>query len=227
MIKCIIFDLDDTLCDYSSARDNAKILVNQALLKENISTKEFWNTYSQTEPILFRRFVNNDISKEEYRMRRFADLLVERHSSPFELSTKLNNIYMDEANLNVKCFSDVKIVLKKIMERNMLATILTNGPSDGQRNKLKVLNLEQYIQKVYISEEINYSKPNPRAFKHVLKDLNLKPKETLMVGDSLEDDVRAANKVGIKSILIDRQNRQKDYLGIKITNLSQIFNYIR
>lgn len=226
MIKCVIFDLDDTLCDYSSARENAKNLVNNVLDRENILISKFWDEYNAIEPKLFRKFINNEITKEEYRVKRYSDLLEKKHPKPVEFSNYLNQIYMEEANGNIKFFLDVISTLEKLVEDNILVSVLTNGPSDGQRKKFKVLNLNKYIHQIYISEEINYSKPNVKAFLHVLNDLNLKPEECLMVGDSIGDDIKPSEAVGIKAILIDRKNTYKKFGGIRIKKLNEIFKHL-
>ena len=45
-------------------------------------------------------------------------------------------------------------------------------------------------------------------FLHAMRALAATPESSLMVGDSLEDDVQGANALGISSVLIDRNGAQ-------------------
>ena len=54
MIKHIIFDLDDTLCDYQKAKENARLHINEVLKTFGIDIDGFWNRFNRVEPLLFR-----------------------------------------------------------------------------------------------------------------------------------------------------------------------------
>jgi len=65
-------------------------------------------------------------------------------------------------------------------------------------------------------------KPDPKVFLKVLNTLKIKPKETIMVGDSIRRDLVPAEKLGIKSILIDRENKFPSYTELKINSLNKL-----
>jgi putative hydrolase of the HAD superfamily len=75
---------------------------------------------------------------------------------------------------------------------------------------------------MYISEEIGHSKPKSEAFVFVLQDLGLAPEHAVMVGDSLEYDVKGAEQAGIRGVLIDHAAKFRDYRGMKIQGLSEL-----
>src|SRR3989344_2199661 len=54
----------------------------------------------------------------------------------------------------------------------------------------------------------------------VLKQLRLNPKDCLVVGDSLESDIAAAEQAEIKAILVDRKGTRS--YGHKIKNLNEL-----
>lgn len=222
LIRCIIFDLDDTLCDYQKAKNNAKCLVDKTLRKYNINPNSFWSNYSLLEPKLFTDFLNQSITKEQYRIRRYADILKTSYEEPEKLSLELNRIYMEEANKKINLYDDVIDFMKILKDRHIKTFILTNGPSDGQRDKFNALNLSIYVQKIYISEEIGSAKPNRLAFEMVLKDAGMPNSQILMVGDSLEHDIKGAQKVGIKTVLLDRNNKYSEYTDLKVENLTTL-----
>ena len=224
MVRAVIFDLDDTLCDYQKARKNAIIHVNAILMNNGIDTDIFWDNYHKKEPVLWREFMDGTITKEEYRIRRYKNALP---LDSYELAEKLNRVFMDEANHNIELFEDVIPLLDILNMKGIKQAILTNGPSDGQRDKIKALVLEKYIQNIYISEEIGLSKPNRDAFEYVVKQLHEEPYTVVMVGDSLEEDIKGAEKAGIKAILIDRKNKYIDYTGERIVTLMELQNILK
>ena len=226
MIKHIIFDLDDTLCDYRKATENAKSPINEVLDAHGIDTRAFWERFDQGIRSLFRQFSDRTISIDEYRIRRFADVLEGSHARFRELSSELNHIYMQETNHNIELFSDTIPLMKALRAKIIEAVILTNGPSDGQRAKFKSLGLSRYIQQIYIGEEIGFSKPHRKAFAVVLCDFGVPASDVLMVGDSVENDINGAEKVGIKAVLIDRGDFHGDYTGARIGTLSEVLKLL-
>ena len=72
---------------------------------------------------------------------------------------------------------------------------------------------------------MDISKPNPKIFEVMIKELKINKDEALMVGDSLKDDVQASEKFGIKGILIDRKEKHPEYPN-RITSLEQITKFL-
>lgn len=219
MALCMIFDLDDTLCDYQEAMANAKKKVSTLLQGVNVDPSSFWERYHQVEPALFRQFTEKKISIEEYRTRRYRDILLEFDINDIQLAQLMNKTYMNEANHNIRLFEDAIPLLEFLKKNGIICVVLTNGPSDGQRSKIKALGLKNYMNKFYISAEIGYSKPNVEAYEYVLNDLQLSASNAWMIGDSLENDVEGALKAGIRGILLDRTNKYSNYQGTKINSL--------
>ena len=104
--------------------------------------------------------------------------------------------------------------------------ILTNGKSQEQRLKLKKLGLEG-VFKLYISGETHISKPKEGAFLNVLESEGLLSEETMMIGDSLYYDIKPANKLGLKTCLVEKKwhfdDELKAYTGYKVKDIKQFF----
>lgn len=77
-------------------------------------------------------------------------------------------------------------------------------------------------------------KPSEDYFRTALKILNAKPEETLMIGDDIESDVHAAQKIGIRGCLVRsgkyRAERDEQHATIKpfriVDNLEQVVNQV-
>ena len=64
--------------------------------------------------------------------------------------------------------------------------------------------LEPYISAALSSSDHGYMKPHPSIFEAALKLADATPTESVMVGDSVNHDIRGALQVGMKGVLIER-----------------------
>jgi HAD superfamily hydrolase (TIGR01549 family) len=229
MIKFIISDLDDTLCDYQKAKNNAKSRINEYLIENFcVDILKFWRYYDLIEPQLFQQFIKKEITRKEYRFHRYYEVLKRNNIDNSSLAKKLNYLYMKHANFNINLFDDVKPFFEFLAIQKIQLAILTNGPLDGQKDKIRSLNLFEYVPRIYVSEEIGFSKPDKKAFDFVLGKINISPSQVLMIGDSFEIDIQGARNAGISGILVDRMNKYNDICrDVKIVkNLIELTNYI-
>ena len=229
--KYVIFDLDNTLCDYSKVRKQALTEIDILAQDYNIMPDIYSSIYSDLEPILFSQFMNKQITKYNYRLNRFAfplfALLQDKHSMDDVIawSKKSNDFYMNFCNTQVEKFDDVDPTITHLGQSGISFCLLTNGPSDGQRKKIGCLDLKIPNNSVFISEEIGFSKPDPRAFEYLLGKKKLRSSECLYVGDSIETDIVGANSANIRAILLDRNNN-KAFEGEKISSLMELSNIL-
>ena len=135
MIKYVIFDLDDTLCDYQKAKKKAISLVDRVLESSGIDVDQFWNSYSLIEPNLFRQFVNGIISRDEYRLRRYADVIEGDRENLLAFSSALNDIYMKEANHGITLFDNVIPLLKNFKKKKLIPLFLQMDLQTGKGTK--------------------------------------------------------------------------------------------
>jgi len=70
--------------------------------------------------------------------------------------------------------------------------------------------LDGLIAVAVSSPDHGYMKPHPQIFAAALQALELRPEEAVMVGDSLQQDVRGAQRVGMHGILIARGDLPAD-----------------
>lgn len=89
------------------------------------------------------------------------------------------------------------LLLKRLQEHYMLA-ILTNGGEISQHVKLQALTVDQVISRdrIFISSQIGFAKPDRRAFDFVADALGLRAEKCVYFGDQMESDVLAARAAG-------------------------------
>ena len=225
-IKALIFDLDDTLCDYAGAKRRGLELVSERLVARGHAVEGFWRIYESEEPKLFAKFAAGDLSRDDYRRRRFLAPLTAIGAPEPQFADELSNLYMGVANGEVMLFPDALRVLRNIRVAGRQTALLTNGPSDGQRQKITRLGLDKLLDAIGISEELRTGKPDARAFHAIAGLLGVLPSECLMVGDSLETDIRGALGAGMcAALLSERDDVETGVLVIR--RLAELEQWLR
>ena len=135
-----VFDLDDTLY---SERDF-----------EN-SGIEFVCNYLN----LSKNTLNINTSKEENWVQKIISKTNNKFTKDYILTLYRNHIP------NITLYNDARIFLDLLKLNKIEMSLITDGRSITQRNKLKALNIDNYFNKIIISEEINSEKPSELNFK--------------------------------------------------------------
>lgn len=91
---------------------------------------------------------------------------------------------------------------------------------------LSNLNLKDF-NVIITGKESSKAKPHPKCFLEALKRLKVKSEETLMIGNEIDCDIKPAENLGIRGILIDRDNAFNNYHGQKIKSLREIVKLVK
>ena len=121
-----------------------------------------------------------------------------------------------------KPFSDTVDTLETLKKDYEL--VLVANIDCFTKDVITKFDLQKYFSHIYLSYDLGMLKTNPEFYKNILKDLELKNDDVIMVGDSLESDMRPASHAGIRTILIDRNGRQE--YSEKISTLSELKNIL-
>ena len=226
-IKNLIFDLDNTLYDFSTIWKKSNKLVYEYLKYDKIASyEEFFKHYKAINNMLVDEILKGNMKLREIRNKRLK-LTLEKFG--IILTEEDCNIYyekqFDFIIESIKPDEEVNLWLSRLCKEYKMI-ILTNGKSCEQRRKIEELGLENMF-KLYISGETHISKPKEEAFINVLEKEKIVASETMMIGDSLHYDINPANKLGMKTCLIERKwhfdDELQNYTGYKVKNIIQFF----
>ena len=226
-IKNLIFDLDNTLYDFSTIWKESNKLVYKYLKYDKIASyEEFFRHYKAINNILVDEVLKGNMKLREIRNKRLK-LTLEKFG--IILTEEDCNIYyekqFDFIIESIKPDEEVNLWLSRLCKKYKMI-LLTNGKSYEQREKLAKLGLENLFE-LYISGETHISKPKAEAFINVLEKENIVASETMMIGDSLYYDINPANKLGMKTCLVERKwhfdDELQNYTGYKVKNIIQFF----
>jgi HAD superfamily hydrolase (TIGR01509 family) len=85
--------------------------------------------------------------------------------------------------------------------------LLTNGGGAAQRKKIERFDLAVHFDLILIEGELGFGKPDARVFEAALRELDVAAEEAWMVGDNLEWDIQAPQRLGMFAIWVDAGGR--------------------
>jgi putative hydrolase of the HAD superfamily len=112
--------------------------------------------------------------------------------------------YRDE---QLHILPDAHRVIDEMRTRGLRLALVTNGGTEVQRAKITRFDLAQRFDHVQIEEEAGFGKPDERAYRHAMTTLGVAPNETWMVGDNLEWEVVAPQRLGIHAVWYDLEGQ--------------------
>jgi putative hydrolase of the HAD superfamily len=78
---------------------------------------------------------------------------------------------------------------------------------------LALSQVEPHFHSVLSSEFAQSCKPDPGIFSEALRRAECAPHEALFVGDSLQQDIAGANRLGLRSVLIWSDPEREPTIG--------------
>lgn len=106
-------------------------------------------------------------------------------------------------------YPGVQDLLKALQAHYRLGMIANQPPHFAPR--IKKLGLTPYFEFVLGSEDVGMKKPDPSFFALALNQFQLPAAKVLMVGDRLENDIRPAKTLGMKTIWVKQGVSRLEY----------------
>ncbi len=123
-------------------------------------------------------------------------------------------------------YPDVIPALRRLTREGYLLGVITSGPG-YQRLKLKLADLDRYFRVIVTREDVGTVKPDPVMFLYALKEMQVRPEEAVMVGDSLPQDVYGAKNVGMTTAWVNREGEPGHHFpDIEVKNLTELVAYL-
>ena len=211
--KAILFDLDDTLISaynrpdlawntiaHEFADDLHPCVPADVAMAINLAADIFWadaerHRIGRLQLIDARTTIITDA---------FASLAQAGHTLPGphvtrRMAARYNSFREEQMHL----FDDAHHVVDTFREKGVRLALITNGAAIPQRAKVTRFDLTHRFHHIQIEGEHGFGKPEERAYRHALRILGVDAAETWMVGDNLEWEVIAPQRLGIHAIWHD------------------------
>lgn len=202
MIRHIFFDLDHTIWDFDrNAQETLTELYAQYRLQSLglSSCSAFIECYTENNQQLWADYHLGRISKEELRSARFRKTFLDMGVAPELVPEAFEADYVRMSPVKTNLFAGSETVLSYLQQKYTLH-IISNGFKETTLTKMDRCNLNRYFTQVIISEDAGCNKPDPAIFRYALEKAGAEKAESVMIGDSLEADIRGAQDFGIRAI---------------------------
>ena len=207
----LFFDLDHTLWDFDrNAEETLQELYQTYSLKKLglPSVELFIETYTQNNHQLWADYHVGRISKEELRRTRFSKTFLDLGLAPELIPHQFEDDYVRICPTKTNLFPEAHETLRYLQDKYVMH-IISNGFKESTEMKIELTDLAKYFVNIIISEEVGVNKPDSAIFKHALASAQTEVRTSLMIGDSLEADVRGALAFGMDAIYFNPERKEK------------------
>ena len=143
-----------------------------------------------------------------FRRAAWRDALEHQGIEDDELAAELGDRFGEERRARHETFEDAAPALDALRGDYRLA-LVTNGASCLQREKFEASGLVDRFDAVVVSGDLRSAKPDPSVYACALEAVGARPRDAVMVGDSLANDVDGAIAAGLRAIWLNRSGESR------------------
>ncbi|HLF76033.1 MAG TPA: HAD family hydrolase [Dehalococcoidia bacterium] len=218
-VEAVLFDLDATLVDYDDAAyalTVQRVCLSLAALYPLLDVSRLAETHSGINRQIWQLPAGQIVqassgAKDGHSIWRevWQQTLEACGCHDSMAADRAVDLYERDRRASYRLFDDVLETLQGLHRRVAIA-VVTNGPGETQRDKLRATGIERYTDAIVASGEVGVAKPNAAVFQVALNALGVTPANAWHVGDSLALDVAGAHNAGLTSVWLNRTGAQRD-----------------
>ena len=224
-IEDIFFDLDHTLWDF----DRNSELTFENIFQRNhpsVEIKTFIEKYVPINKACWELYQYDKISHADLRYIRLKHSFdAINYAVSDEQIECISQEYIELLPDNNNLFDGTFEVLD-YLNKDYNLHIITNGFADVQFRKIKNSNLAGYFDTITNSEMAGVKKPNPIIFEYALELAKAKKENSIMIGDSLEADIKGALAIGLDAIFLNESNIVVEHGVKQVNHLLELKKYL-
>ena len=209
-IKVVIFDADDTIINHKECEKQAlQYLFDKIGKKYNNQYQDIFRPldWQLWDDVTNKKSIVSIEKIPEYRF----ELFFKKINIKYDNYKKANELFKEGFAKTSALMPNAYEVVKYLYDKGYKIYVITNGIVELQKPRIMNSAIASYISNIIISEQVGVSKPNYKIFNILLEKENLTSNEVIMVGDSLEKDVKGAQSANIKAIWYNPYNKNDNY----------------
>lgn len=192
MVKCLLFDIDDTLFPSTEFSTLARRNALNAIIGMGLEC-DYEKLESMLQLIIAKKGPNYP--------NHFDDLCREFGCrEPGRFVAAAVAAYHD-TKTSIAPYPKVPLTLLSLRERGYRLFAATQGNSIKQWDKLIRLRIALYFEGVFVSEELGEDK-GPGFYRKILDTLGAEPQDCVMAGDREDGDIAPAKEIGMRTIRV-------------------------
>ncbi|MEM7233819.1 MAG: TIGR02253 family HAD-type hydrolase [Planctomycetota bacterium] len=203
-LRAIFFDIDDTLYSTSEFAEKARSAAIDAMIEAGLDlSREVIQEELQEVITEFSANYEHHFDKLLLRVpkRNYKGV------NPAIIVAAGVMAYHETKSTQLFPYEDAIEALRRLStETKLTLGVITEGLGVKQAEKLVRMRVNQFLSPgaIFISNQIGISKPNPKIYQRACSDMNLKPSETMYVGDNPKNDIDPPNKIGMITVRMRR-----------------------
>ena len=233
MIRAVFFDWFNTLAQYYPPREEMHATVCRDFGIE-VSVERIRRSLPEADRFFYKENSRSSVEKRppQERAEVYAqyEIMVLRKAGvevTKEVALEIIQKVLDLAkDLNFVLFDDVLPTFKELKRHGLVLGIISNIDRDIMPLCYD-LGLAPYLDFVVTAQEAGADKPHSPIFLAALERARVKASEAIYVGDQYDSDIVGARGVGIKPLLLDRNNLFQDITDCpRIEKLTEIVKHL-
>jgi putative hydrolase of the HAD superfamily len=211
----ILFDLDNTLFDHLNSVKHAISAVREKFDHlQTFSTDELISKYNAALQSTYDAYLRGDIAHDQVNEKKVMTFFhdVGFPSPTLERVREFRDVYQPSYRGHRRATPGSIQTLCRLRENGYKLGIITNGQTIEQKAKAECIGVAHLVDQIITSEEAGVSKPNTRIFKRAATAMGVDMSSMIMVGDSIESDIRGALDAGISPVLYSPLAEQDETL---------------
>ena len=230
-LHAIFFDIDDTLYSTSEFSEEARKNSLEAMIEQGLTMSKD-QLFEELQEVI-REFSSN----YEHHFDKLLLRLPRRYykgKNPAIIVAAGVMAYHDTKSRLLAPYEDAVEVLRLLSKTDLLLGVISEGLEVKQAEKLVRMRLVQYFANnaIFISNQLGISKPNPKLYQRACSDLNIKPTESMYVGDNPLYDIDPPNSIGMMTVRMRRGGKYQEEEPrtaptLEVQNFWDLLDYLR
>ena len=213
-VKAAAFDFGNTLAA-SGLPLNWKDFYREALTSALEAADSAVNPdkLAAGEKILFK--YNTRVNERDYEVNSdtvFADLFQAWGIADLSLLKPAKDAFYPSFFNRTELYPETESVLRELKNKHFKLGVLSDTAYGADKEYLLngIPPIKQYFKVILASTDVGFRKPHTKGFLQLIKELNVETADCFFVGDEPKDII-GANRVGMISVLVNRNNEKLDY----------------
>ena len=230
-LRAIFFDIDDTLYSTSEFAEIARAAAIDAMVEAGLDVSR--DEIQEELQEVLQEFSPN----YEHHFDKLLLRLPRRHYkgvNPAIIVAAGVMAYHETKSTRLFPYEDAIEVLRLLSQTDLVLGVITEGLEVKQAEKLVRMRVNQFLSPgaIFISNQLGISKPNPKIYQRACSDLNLRPSETMYVGDNPLHDIDPPNRIGMITVRMRRGGKYYDMEAKtapqrEVQNFWDLLDYLR
>ncbi len=221
----VLVDADETIFDFKKAEAHS---FRQMLEQFSVEyTDERLALYSGINLRMWKALERGEVTRERLKTLRFEIFFSEIGVQDIDC-VAVNDCYLTNLSNSAFLLDGAKEFVQKLSNYCRIY-IATNGLTKAQTGRFAKSEVKDYIDGMFISELIGYSKPDKEYFDYIFNELEITDKSrVIMVGDSLTSDMQGGKNAGITTCLYNPGGECVDscLCDYEITRFDEFFDIL-